>query len=182
MEKSWANLASRVVRVVLARKDVRPSSLVELLKEKGVSYSAKTLTEKISKGFVSLSDFVCILAAVQHEMPRLWTFQFIEKAKDVESKILCQQPIEAAKAVMKAERDRRADLDDELLEQLMWGAGSEIRGERFAHDLNSGEMLLRDFLVLLYCSGSSSLDGYLCEVDVEAVASNSVRKVTDREV
>lgn len=171
MEKSWANLASRVVRVVLARKDVKPAELAELLQKAGIGYSAKTLTERISRGLISLGEFVCILSSVGHDVPPLWGYKF-DVSKSSEKRF--SQVIEASKYVINAEMKRRPDIDLPVLVNLMARAEAEVGSERLMNDIQSGELLLRDFLVMTFCLGSSSLDGYLCANEFFEVASKSV--------
>lgn len=72
-DSPWPKLASRAMRVLLARKDASYSSLATELSRLGISESARSVEGKIQRGTFRLSFFLQSLVAVGADYPEHWS-------------------------------------------------------------------------------------------------------------
>ena len=70
---AWTRLASRAMRVVMARKDSSYASLAAELLRLGVHESARSVEGKIQRGSFRFSFFLQSLVAVGAEYPEQWS-------------------------------------------------------------------------------------------------------------
>jgi len=75
-EAAWSKLASRAVRVALARRDMSYAELARALSDIGVTESARSVEGKIQRGTFRFSFFLQALAASQADCPPLWQTAF----------------------------------------------------------------------------------------------------------
>lgn len=72
LELAWSKLASRAVRVALARRDMSYAELARALSDVGVTESARSVEGKIQRGTFRFNFFLQVLAASQADCPRPW--------------------------------------------------------------------------------------------------------------
>ena len=160
----WVNLAARVVRVVLARKDVTYGELAQRLATYGHSEKEKALASRVAVGRVRLSMLLQILHVVDVEIPSLWNLNF----NDAESWETKAQRVILLEMAQSPIRDRA-----EVLSKLVaLGAGfsEKTLGER----LDGGALFLPVFLRLLFILRSPSLGMFLDQVDIVTAASADI--------
>ncbi|BBU30259.1 hypothetical protein BTHE68_39930 [Burkholderia sp. THE68] len=68
----WSKLASRVMRAVLARKDLNYSDLASLMKATGAIETARSVEGKIQRGAMRCSFFLHTLDVIGAECPPQW--------------------------------------------------------------------------------------------------------------
>src|SRR5690349_16320509 len=73
VEAAWSSLASRVVRVVLARKDFGYAQLSEALASVGVEETERSLASRVSRGRIKLGLLLQIFAVTGAKVPSLWS-------------------------------------------------------------------------------------------------------------
>ncbi|MFL9869233.1 DUF6471 domain-containing protein [Paraburkholderia fungorum] len=147
----WANLASRVVRVVLARKDFSYATLSEALAALGVIESERSLASRISRGRIRLALLLQILDATGAKAPRLW-----------EAAIMADGTWEdRAAAVVLAELARHPTVTLPELARRLVLLGADLTEKTLLSHLSTGALSLPAFLQCIVALGSSSLDCYL---------------------
>jgi len=159
-ETAWSSLASRVVRVVLARKDVGYAQLSQGLASMGVKESDRALASRVSRGRVKLSLLLQILAVTGAKVPSLWAGA-VSMAGTWEQR---------AKMVVVAELSRQPMVAFEELAQRMVRLGSDLTEKTLTSHLEEGILSLPEFLQCLVALGSSSLELYVDYEDLVAAA------------
>jgi hypothetical protein len=71
-EAAWSKLASRAVRVILARRDMSYAALAKEFVELGIAESARSVEGKIQRGTFRFSFLLQALAASQADCPAQW--------------------------------------------------------------------------------------------------------------
>jgi hypothetical protein len=159
-DAQWAALASRVVRVVMARKDVAYDLLALRLDGLGVHETKGGLASRLSRGRISLPLFLQILNVTGAKVPPQWASACSNdgpwegRAVKVVEAELARRPL-----VCMAEMLRRvAELDAGPTERTL-----------MAH-ISTGTISLASFLQCLVVLGSESLELYLDFEDMVACA------------
>lgn len=71
-EAAWSKLASRAVRVALARRDMSYAELAKAFLELDVTESARSVEGKVQRGTFRFSFFLQVLVASQTDCPAHW--------------------------------------------------------------------------------------------------------------
>ncbi|MFL9987979.1 DUF6471 domain-containing protein [Paraburkholderia sediminicola] len=72
VDATWARLASRAIRVALARRDMSYAQLADALTSIGLAESARSVEGKIQRGTFRLTFFLQTLAASNNQYPEQW--------------------------------------------------------------------------------------------------------------
>lgn len=160
---AWSSIAARVVRSVLARKDVGYAQLSEGLATFGVSESERGLASRVSRGRIKLSLLLQIFAVTRAKVPPLWV-QAFALSGSWESR---------ASAVCAAELSRHPTVTFEELARRMIHLGADLSERTLTSHLRSGTISLPEFLQCLVALGSSSLEGFVDYEDLVAVANTT---------
>ncbi|ALU91496.1 hypothetical protein Hrubri_4351 [Herbaspirillum rubrisubalbicans M1] len=160
----WVNLAARLIRVVLARKDVTYGELVLRLQKYGHKEKEKALASRVAIGRVRLSMLLQILYATHAELPALWNLNF-DSEESWESRAQRVIRLEFAQSPIRNK--------DEILSKLV-GLGAGFSEKTLAGYLDSGALFLPVFLRLLFVLRSPSLNSFLDQKDIIAAASSEV--------
>ena len=156
----WINLAARIVRVVLARKDIGYADLSKKLKVYGVDEDEKALARRVSLGQVRLSLLLQMLAATGAPVPTLWS-----------AAIKVHGSWEArATGVLSAELGECPAITQEELVQKMLAMGVSLPEVKLAGQLVNGTFSVPVFLRALEVLRSPSLEAYLDYSDLLAAA------------
>ena len=165
-ERAWADLASRVARVALTRKDISYAALVEALATIGIAESERAIVSRVSRGTLRLSMLLQILSVGGNRLPRLW-LQAFTAVDDWPS---------AAQAVIRAELSQRSDAvgppivtTKELVHRLQ-SFGAPVTLPTLSAHVASGTMPLALFLQCITALNSRSLDDFIDFEDLLAVA------------
>ncbi|QJQ03412.1 hypothetical protein C798_25205 [Herbaspirillum rubrisubalbicans Os34] len=162
---SWVNLAARVVRVVLARKDITYGELVKGLEQYGHSESEKSLASRVATGRVRVSLLLQILHVSGVELPALW------KPSSTNTKNWEKH----AQSVIAAEMafSRYVDRDEVIRKLVSLGAG--FTEKTLDGYIKGGTLFLPVFLRLLFILRSPSLEMFLDYSDVVEAATMDVQ-------
>jgi hypothetical protein len=159
-EIAWSDLAARVVRVVLARKNVGYSQLAERLSAFGGTEGEKALASRVSLGRVRLSLLLQILQVTDSNVPALW--------KPALS--LSGTWEQRASAVVLSEIELIPPMDIEELVQRLVLLGAGFTSKTLAAQISSGTLSLPVFLRCLVTLRSTSLDFCIDYKDLVAAA------------
>ncbi|MHA6829373.1 DUF6471 domain-containing protein [Ralstonia pseudosolanacearum] len=154
----WTSLASRIIRVALARKDWSYAQLATALASEGVAETERSLISRVSRGTVRFTLLLQTIHLTGDRLPRLWlramnargTWE--AKARAVLEAELSQQPLVAP-----------CDLVDRL-----GRFGTRTTEKTLVAHFSSGTLPLSLFLQCLAAIGSSSLHDYLDFADLVA--------------
>jgi hypothetical protein len=156
----WSDLAARVVRVVLARKNVGYSQLAERLSAFGITEGEKALASRVSLGRVRLSLLLQILQVTDSEVPALWKAA-LSLAGTWEQR---------ASAVVLSEIEQIPPVGIEELAQRLVLLEAGFTAKTLAAQISSGTLSLPVFLRCLVTLRSSSLDFCIDYKDLVAAA------------
>ncbi|MFM0292133.1 DUF6471 domain-containing protein [Paraburkholderia sp. RL17-380-BIE-A] len=161
----WSRLASRVARVVLARKDVTYAALADALAADGSADGERALVSRISRGTLKLSLLLQIISITAATPPERWTQALCregnweQKARDVIASELARQPAN----------------DVSELSRRLGRLGATLPAKTLEASIASGGMPLSVFLQLLLVLGSDSLERYVDYEDLlEAAKATSL--------
>ncbi|WP_321854675.1 DUF6471 domain-containing protein [Paraburkholderia tropica] len=92
-EAAWSKLASRAVRVILARRDMSYAALAKEFMELGITESARSVEGKVQRGTFRFSFFLQALAASQADCPTQWQQALLAELtwEERASSILCSE-------------------------------------------------------------------------------------------
>ncbi|MBG7622083.1 hypothetical protein I5R65_21635 [Herbaspirillum sp. AP02] len=159
-DAKWAALASRIVRVVMARKDVAYDLLAFRLADLGVHETKSGLASRLSRGRISLPLFLQILKVSGAKVPPQWA-----SAYGGDESWECR-----AVKVVEAELARRPLVSmAEMLRRVVELDAGPTEHTLMAH-ISSGTISLASFLQCLVVLGSESLELYLDFEDMAACA------------
>nr|WP_257030725.1 DUF6471 domain-containing protein [Paraburkholderia bryophila] len=147
----WTNLASRVVRVALARKDFSYAALSDALAALGIAESERSLASRVSRGRIKLALLLQILYVTRAKTPRLWGQAVIAEGTWEER----------AAAVILAELTRHPTVTVSELAHRLVLLGADLTEKTLASHLSTGALSLPAFLQCIVALGSSSLDSYV---------------------
>ncbi|WP_373680980.1 DUF6471 domain-containing protein [Burkholderia sp. AU18528] len=161
---SWAGLASRVIRVALAREDCSYGELIEALAEIGVYEDERPLISRVARGSVKFTLLLQIIRVTGAHPPALWA-----------EALASQGTWEArAQAVLAAELAKQPWITpDELLHRLAVVGASTTAKTMLSH-LSAGDFSLTFFLQCMAVLRSQSMDAY---VDSHALISAAMQGV-----
>jgi len=156
----WANMASRVVRVLLERKGFGYAALSDALTTLKVMESERSLASRVSRGRIKLALLLQIISVTNAKVPRLW----VRPLKETETWE------DQARAVVLAELSRHPNVTlDELAHRLV-RLGADLTEKTLISHLSSGTLSLPAFLQCLVALGSSSLELYVDYEDLVSAA------------
>jgi hypothetical protein len=164
VDTCWADMAARVVRVILARKGMGYAELATSLRAVGVEESERSLALRVMRGRVKLTMLLQILHVTHSTVPRLW-LDAISRSDSWEAR---------ATAVLEAELSRHpaVSLDDLTLRMVRLGAG--LSEKTLASHIDQGTISLPEFLQCVLALGSLSLDRYIDYDDLIAAGRSAV--------
>lgn len=160
----WVGLTARIVRVVLARKDVSYAKLVSGLSVLGYKEDEKALAARVTLGRVRLSLFLQILYVADCKVPPLWA--------DVFSTQVTWE--ERAQLVIAAERRECPLITMHEITSKLTALGSGHTEKTLSKHVSSGEIFLPVFLRLLVIIRSPSLEFFADSKDLLSVALQSL--------
>lgn len=160
MQKPWANLASRLVRILLARKGLKTGDVPELLaaQAKGdIDIDGQALSELIAKERVDLELFLRILLAINDAIPERWVGAI--KNNKTGWKALCA-------SIVAVEVENFPTVNNEELAERLAGLHGGVSSAVWQRKISDGDLSLAEFMALLNEVGSTSLSRYLDWNDV----------------
>jgi len=128
VDARWAKLASRAVRVALARQDVSYVQLANELTRLGVRESARSVEGKVQRGTFRFSFFLQALVASRADSPAAWS-RVLKERGTWESR---------ATAVIKHALAEQAWLDWQQLAQRLAEIGVEMQPEALSAQVDDG--------------------------------------------
>lgn len=164
VDTGWADMAARVVRVVLARKGMGYAELATALRAVGANESERSLALRVMRGRVKLSMLLQILHVTRSSIPRLW-LDAVSRSDSWEAR---------ATAVVEAELSRHPAVSVNDLTLRMVQLGAALSEKTLASHIDEGTISLPEFLQSILALGSLSLDRYIDYDDLIAVGRNAV--------
>jgi len=147
----WASLATRVIRVALARWDRGYAELVEALVSAGIQENERSLINRVSRGTARFTLLLQIIQVANDEPPPLWADALaVPGAWE-----------DRASKVMAAELARQPWVTPQKLAQRLADIGAPIGERTLASHLGEGTFSLALFLQCITVLGSPSLDRYI---------------------
>ncbi|WP_321815134.1 MULTISPECIES: DUF6471 domain-containing protein [unclassified Paraburkholderia] len=159
-ETPWSNLAARLVRGLLVRKDFSYAQLSENLLPLGVKESERALASRVSRGRVRLSLLLQIYSVTGANLPTLWG-GVLSIPGTWEQR---------ARAVCLMELSRQPMVSFEELAHRMVRLGATFSEGTLVSHLEQGTISLPEFLQCVVALGSSSLDHWIDYQDLVAAA------------
>jgi Domain of unknown function (DUF6471) len=157
---TWARLASRAIRVALARKDVSYAELARALAAEGVADSERALVSRVSRGTAEFSLLLRILQMAGATLPPLWT-------ADISRDGTWEQ---RAAAVLAAELAVQPWVTARELARRLSLIGVAISPRTVARHVSTGRFSLAFFLQCLTVLASHSADQYVDFEDLRLAA------------
>jgi len=154
----WTSLASRVIRVALARRDWSYAKLASALANEGVEETERSLISRVSRGTIK---FVLLLQAIHltgGHAPRLW-LPALSMHGTWERK---------AQAVLAAELSQQPLVTPSELIVRLGRLGARTTEKTLVAHFSSGTLPLALFVQCLAVIGSTSLDRYIDFEDLVA--------------
>ncbi|WDZ95753.1 DUF6471 domain-containing protein [Herbaspirillum sp. WKF16] len=160
-DAQWSALSSRVVRVVMTRKDVAYDFVALRLADVGIKETKSGLASRLSRGRISLVLFLQILRISKAKVPPLWAAA-LQNGEDWER---------SATRIVELELSRRpmVTMDEMVRRVVELGAGPA--GRTLATYIFQGTISLASFLQCLVVLGSESLELYIDFEDMVALVS-----------
>lgn len=156
----WINLAARLIRVVLARKDIGYAELAKRLQVFDSSEDEKALARRVSLGQVKLTLFLQVLTAAGAAIPALWR-DVIKDGDGWEAR---------AAAILAVELGQCPAIGKSELVKKMLALGIALPEVKLVGQLESGTFSVPVFLRALVVLRSPSLEMYLDYSDLLAAA------------
>lgn len=161
MNISWAELAQRIVRGMLARKGLRTGDLVPFLRKIDPTYSEESLPQIIARDRVSLQLFLQMLVAADDDIPMLWRAELLNEDGGWNGRSIRVVDVEL--------REYTHQTKPEVAEEMV-ALGASRSAKTILARIDSGELSLQDFLLITYVIRSTTLSPYLDKKDVAAAA------------
>jgi hypothetical protein len=156
----WTELASRVLRVALARKDLSYAELATALGAEGIADSERALVSRVSRGTAEFTLLLQILQISGATPPQLWTTAFLRNGSWEQR----------AAAVLAAELSVQPWIAPPELARRLSQIGVRTSPRTVARRISSGEFSLAFFLQCLTVLGSLSADRYVDLEDLRLAA------------
>jgi hypothetical protein len=160
----WAALASRAIRVALARGDVSYAALAERLASIGVVESERALIARVSRGTVKLTLLLQIIQVTDATPPIFWR-DALELAGTWEAR---------AKEVLASELLRQPWVTPSRLLERLADIGVKTSDPALLTQLSAGTLPLSLFLQCVTVLGSSSVENYLEWKELVAAARDTL--------
>ena len=156
----WTELASRVVRVALTRKNFSYAELSTALHCIGVTESERSLASRVSRGRIKAQLLLQIFTVTHAKVSPQWQPTFATNL-GWERKV---------QEIIKLELARHPTVTFEELAQRMVKLGAELTEKTLVSHLQLGTLSLPELLQCLVALGSSSLELYIDYDDMAAAA------------
>lgn len=156
----WVSLAARVVRCILAKKDIGYAELARRLSQYGHVEDEKALASRVSLGRVRLSLLLQIFCVTNADFPVLW--RAIQVRADTWEA--------ASKLVLREEIRQILPMNVDELAEKMIALGAGFTKKTLIAHIEDGNLFLPDFLKCLLILRSHSLDGCIDYKDIIAAA------------
>jgi hypothetical protein len=163
-DTSWANLATHVIRVALARGDVGYAELTSALIAEGIEETERSLINRVSRGTVRLTLLLQIMRVSGEDPPPLWA-DAMRKSGTWEAR---------ARGVLAAELSRQPWVTPEELVRRLAVVGIPITVKTLTSHLSDGTASLSLFLQCSAVLGSPSLERFVPFKTLIAAAKLSV--------
>jgi hypothetical protein len=157
---NWVSLAARVVRCILAKKDIGYGELARRLAQYGHTEDERALATRVSLGRVRLSLLLQIFCVADADFPVLWRALQVA-GESWEAK---------AVLVFREEMGQTFPMNMDELAEKMIALGAGFKKKTLIAHIKEGNLFLPDFLKCLFILRSHSLDGCIDYKDVVAVA------------
>lgn len=156
----WVNLSARVVRCILAKKDIGYAELARRLAQYGHTEDEKALASRVSLGRVRLSLLLQIFYVTDADFPVLWrSINVKDNTWETSSKL-----------VIREEMLQLFPMDTDELAEKMIALGAGLTKKTLIAHIEEGNLFLPDFLKCLLILRSHSLDGCIDYKDIIAAA------------
>jgi Domain of unknown function (DUF6471) len=150
-DTSWANLATHVIRVALARGDISYAELANALTDEGYKDNERSIVNRVSRGTVRLTLLLQIIQVTGDDPPALWA-EALRMSGTWES---------CAQAVLAAELSRQPWVTPQQLVNRLALVGISITEKTLTSHLSEGTVSLSLFLQCVAVLGSPSLDRFV---------------------
>ncbi|HDR9512027.1 TPA: hypothetical protein QDC03_007272 [Burkholderia cepacia] len=164
-DMSWASLASRVIRVALAREDYSYAELTEALAKEGVREDERPLIARVARGSIKFTLLLQIIHVTGTRPPDLWA----------EALVLHDTWQARAYAVLAAELSQQPWVTPDELVRRLAVVGVKTTEETMLSHFSAGTFSLSFFLQCTAVLRSRSLDAF---VDFEALTSVAMQGFT----
>lgn len=131
VDAHWARLASRAIRVALARRDMSYAQLAGALTGMGLAESARSVEGKIQRGTFRFTFFLQTLAASNNQYPEQWAVALHSGATTWEK---------SAALVIQAELATLPWLDHPMLSQRLNEIGVQVAAEALKGQITDGTL------------------------------------------
>lgn len=167
VDAAWARLASRAIRVALARRDVSYAKLADALTSMGLAESARSVEGKIQRGTFRLTFFLQTLAAADNQYPEQWAVALPHGTTWEERAAL----------VIGTELATQPWLDGARLSQRLSEIGVQVRAETLWGQISDGTLSTALFFQCATVCRFTNLQFFLDsrDLNVAAVAGASAR-------
>jgi hypothetical protein len=162
-ETPWTRLATRVVRVAMARKDISYSELASALSVVDPSESERAVVTRTARGTIKLSFLLQIIHLTAATPPSRW----VNSMRDAIDWNDC------ARLVIQAELAHEPWVTTNELVRRLTGLNVHVSEKTLANHLSAGTIPLPLFLACLATIGSTSLDRYVDYEDILLAARQS---------
>lgn len=156
----WTRLATRVLRVALARKDLTYAQLAAALAALGYAETERSLILKVTRGTAKFELLLQIIDISSARAPALWS-EAILSTGDWEQR---------AAAVLAAELARQPWVTARELTQRLRQFGNGTSEKALSAHISKGSLSLSLALQCLTALGSTSLEHYIDAEDLVAAA------------
>ncbi|MGF6550725.1 DUF6471 domain-containing protein [Paraburkholderia youngii] len=160
----WTRLATRVLRVALARKDLTYAQLASALADLGYTETERSLILKVTRGTAKFELLLQIIDITSAQPPALWSTP-LRTHSDWGRK---------AAGVLSAELSRQPWVTSGELTQRLRRFGNGIAEKVLLTHISDGSLSLALALQCLAALGSTSLDHYIDAEDLIDAALTSV--------
>jgi hypothetical protein len=160
---AWNKLASRVMRALLARKDLNYADLASLMRESGANETARSVEGKIQRGAMRCAFFLHTLDVVGAEYPSQWL-------KPIQDTGSWEQ---RASRVLQAEMSERPGVTFEELSRRLQTIGVDVALRSLEEQVAEGSYPLT---LLLQCSAVLRIDEmerFIDRIDLQIAANSS---------
>lgn len=161
----WSSLATRAVRVLLARKEVSYARLAAELSRLGESESARSAEGKVQRGAFRFSFFLQSLIAVGADFPPHWEHALLAKG----------DWSQRASRLMLDEFKKRPWLTWSEVARRLEAIGEKISPEQLATQVNGGDFPATLFLQCAVICEFHGLELFLDQTDLWDAAKRGMK-------
>ncbi|CAB3752458.1 DUF6471 domain-containing protein [Paraburkholderia humisilvae] len=163
----WTRLATRVLRVALARKDLTYARLAVALVDLGYTETERSLILKVTRGTAKLELLLQVIDISSARPPAVWSAAMRSQGDWGQR----------AAAVLSAELARQPWVTSDELIQRLRRFGNNISERALMAHISDGSLSLAVALQCLTALGSTSLDQYIDADDLVDAALASASEI-----